>query len=275
MALRQHKPLSESRWVLYCHKCRWLQSIDWWMTPCRCGNAAARLSRGLGSKVVVIANQKELVRVMELTELLEKHWALIQKPGELPGVVWCNANQQAIDAGWRLVEDFAKPRIREKEKRKEKVQGSVEQGHIERRDGMGRIGRTGMNLVGVLFLLMLTSAHGQVLALADTNQAHLVPASVKLVWVTNIVFVETRMFVSTNWVSIDAPRKALLPNGTLAIVQKQEAHLVTNVQHHFTYQGISRIEKVSQTFGPVMDTKELVVNAPPEAVLAVPSRQQR
>lgn len=229
-------------------------------------------------QVVVIANCKDLVRVLELTMLLEKHWGVIQKPGELAGVEWCPVHQQAIDGGWKLVEDFVvKPRNREKEKRKDKemVQGSGEQGHIERRDGMGRIGRTGMNLVGVLFLLMLTSAHGQVLALADTNQAHLVPASVKLVWVTNIVFVETRMFVSTNWVSIDAPRKALLPNGTLAIVQKQEAHLVTNVQHHFTYQGISRIEKVSQTFGPVMDTKELVVNAPPEAVLAVPSRQQR
>lgn len=111
MANRQAKPLAEVRWVMYCHKCRWLQSLDWTMTMCKCGNMAAglRLDEGI-QVVVVIANQKPLARVLELTTLLEKHWALVQKPGELPGVEWCRDHQKAIDEGWRLVEDFVKPR---------------------------------------------------------------------------------------------------------------------------------------------------------------------
>lgn len=110
MARRQAKSLAELRWVMYCHKCRWVQSIDWTLTPCKCGNVAAKLSPYDGMHVVVIANNKALARVMELTTLFEKHWALVQKPGELPGVEWFRDHQRAIDEGWKLVEDFVKPR---------------------------------------------------------------------------------------------------------------------------------------------------------------------
>lgn len=111
MAARQAKSLAELRWVMYCHKCHWVQSIDSWMKTCQCGNMAAQLSDDLGvRRVKVIANCKELARVMELTTLLAKHFAVIQKPGDLPGVVWCLEKQRAIDEGWKLVEDFVKPR---------------------------------------------------------------------------------------------------------------------------------------------------------------------
>lgn len=63
-----------------------------------------------GMHVVVIANNKALARVMELTSLIEKHWARVEKPGELPGVEWCRDQQRAIDEGWKLVEDFVKPK---------------------------------------------------------------------------------------------------------------------------------------------------------------------
>lgn len=110
MANRQSKSLSELRWVMYCHKCRWLQSIDWTMTPCKCGNMAAVLSHDAGIDVKVLANCKALARVMELTMLLEKHFAKIYPPGVMPGVEWFRDHQKAIDEGWKLVEDFVKPR---------------------------------------------------------------------------------------------------------------------------------------------------------------------
>lgn len=125
-------------------------------------------------------------------------------------------------------------------------------------------------------LLWATCAYGQAIpVLTDTNQLFLFP-SVKVEWRTNLFTAETVQFVATNWVSVEEPKRLVLPNGTLATMTKQEAHMVTNIEHHLTYQGETRIWKKLQTFGPAMETRNLVVAAPPEApALVTPNRQQR
>lgn len=129
--------------------------------------------------------------------------------------------------------------------------------------------------MGAMLLLSVLLASGQgYYVIADTNQLKDIPANVKLELRRDLYHGETVTFVVTNWSSVDDPKKLTLPNGTLAVMYKQEARFLTNVEHRITFGGETRTWKVMQTFSQPIDTRELIEAAPIQA-LAVPTRQQR
>lgn len=133
--------------------------------------------------------------------------------------------------------------------------------------------------MGALLLLSVLMASGQgYYVIEDTNQLQVITnLGLKVVYRTDLYACQTVTFWGTNWSNVDpTPKKITLPNGTLALMLKQEARLMTNVEHRITYGGHTRVWKTSQTFSQPIGTQELIVAAPPEEpFLATPLRQQR